>query len=104
MIKYRIEDEFETTVDGYWEMFFSEDYNRGLWEHLEIDRVQAEFRREGEGEDEVIHRRQKLVPRREVPKLLKKLVGGAIAYEEINVFHRKGYFPPTGLPTSGGDD
>jgi Ca-activated chloride channel family protein len=23
---------------------------------------------------------------------------------EVNVFHRKGYFPPTGLPASGGDD
>lgn len=89
MIKYRIEDEFETTVDAYWEMFFSEDYNRALWDHLDIERKQVEFRREGEGEDEVIHRRQKLVPRREVPKVLEKIVGGAIAYEELNVFRRK---------------
>jgi hypothetical protein len=89
MIKYRIEDEFETTVDGYWEMFFSDDYNDGLWEFLDIDREQVEFRKEGEGADEVIHRRQKLVPRREVPKVLKKVVGDAIAYEEVNVFRRK---------------
>lgn len=89
MIKYRIEDEFETTVDAYWEMFFSDAYNAALWEALDIDRVQVEFRREGEGENEVIHRRQKLVPRREVPKVLKKIVGDAIAYEEINVFRRK---------------
>ncbi len=89
MIEYRIEDEFETTVDAYWELFFSDAYNAALWEHLEIDRVQTEFRREGEGQNEVIHRRQKLVPRREVPKVLKKIVGDAIAYEEINVFRRK---------------
>lgn len=89
MIKYRIDDEFETTVDAYWEMFFSDAYNDALWEHLDIDRVQVEFRREGEGDDEVIHRHQKLVPRREVPKILKKIVGDAIAYDEINVFRRK---------------
>lgn len=89
MIKYRIEDEFETTVDAYWEMFFSDAYNDALWEHLDIDRTQTEFRREGEGDAEVIHRRQQLTPRREVPKVLKKMVGDAISYEEINVFRRK---------------
>lgn len=89
MITYRIEDEFDTTVDAYWETFFSEAYNDELWDHLDIDRVQTEFRREGEGEGEVIHRRQTLTPRREVPKVLKRLVGDAIRYEETNVFRRK---------------
>lgn len=88
MIKYRVEDEFETSIDGYWEMFFSDAYNAALWEHLEIDRQQVEFRKEGDGDDRIVHRHQKLVPRREVPKVLKKIVGGAIAYDEINVFHR----------------
>ena len=89
MIEYRIEDEFATTVDGYWDMFFSDVYNDALWEALDIDRVQTEFRREGEGEDEVIHRRQLLTPRREVPKVMKKLVGGALQYEEINLWHKR---------------
>lgn len=89
MSRYRIEDAFETTPTRYWEVFFDDEYNRRLFEHLEVDRVQLEFRREGEGEQEIIHRVVRLTPRREVPAVMKKLVGSAIAYEERNRFVRK---------------
>jgi hypothetical protein len=88
MSHYRIEDEFETTPERYWEVFFDEDYNAKLFEHLEVDRKQLEFRREGEGDDEVIHRVVTLTPRREVPAVMKKIVKTAISYEERNVFRR----------------
>lgn len=89
MIEYEIVDEFFTSVDKYWDMFFSDEYNAALWDHLDIQREVLEFRREGEGEDEVIHRVQKLTPRRDVPSALRKLVKDAIAYEERNVWRRK---------------
>jgi hypothetical protein len=88
MIEYEIVDEFPTTVDKYWDMFFSDAYNAALWEHLEIKREVIEFRREGEGEAEVIHRVQRLTPRRDVPSALRKLVKDAISYEERNVWRR----------------
>ena len=89
MIEYEIVDEFNTTPDAYWEMFFSDAYNDALWKHLDIEREVLEFRREGEGDAEVIHRVQKLTPRRDVPSALRKLVKDAIAYEERNVWRRK---------------
>ena len=88
MIEYEIIDEFATTADRYWDMFFSDAYNAALWAHLDIEREQLEFRREGEGPGEVIHRVQRLTPRRDVPSALRKLVKNAIAYEERNVFRR----------------
>lgn len=88
MIEYTIEDEFETNVDHYWNTFFSEAFNAALWKAIDIDWELLEFRREGEGEMLVIHRRQRMTPRRNVPSVLQKLVKGAISYEERNRFER----------------
>lgn len=88
MIEYEIVDEFPTTPDKYWDMFFSDAYNAELWRELDIEREVLEFRREGEGEAEVIHRTQKLTPKRDVPSALRKLVKDAISYEERNVWRR----------------
>lgn len=86
MLEYTIEDEFETTVDAYWEMFFSQAYNDALWPHIDVEYERLEFREEDDGA--VIHRRQRLTPKREIPRALKRLVNGAISYEESNVFRR----------------
>lgn len=88
MIDYEIVDEFPTNPDKYWDMFFSDAYNEALWKHLDIDRQVIEFRREGTGAAEVIHRVQRLTPRRDVPSALRKLVKDAISYEERNVWRR----------------
>lgn len=89
MIEYEIVDEFPTTVDAYWAMFFSDEYNAALWKHLDIEREVVEFRREGEGDGEVVHRTQRLTPKRDVPSALRRIVKDAIAYEERNVWRRK---------------
>ncbi|HVI03941.1 MAG TPA: DUF2505 domain-containing protein [Enhygromyxa sp.] len=88
MIEYEIADEFPTNPDKYWDMFFSDAYNEALWKHLDIEREVIEFRREGEGASEVIHRVQRLTPKRDVPSALRKLVKDAISYEERNVWRR----------------
>ena len=88
MIEYEIVDEFATTPDKYWDMFFSEEYNLALWKHLDIEWELVKFERTGEGQDEVIHRIQRLTPKRDVPAALRRVVKGAVAYEERNVFHR----------------
>jgi hypothetical protein len=89
MIEYEIRDEFATTPDKYWDMFFSDAYNDALWKHLDIEREVLEFERTGEGQDEVIRRVQRLTPRRDIPSALRRLVSDAIAYEERNVWRRK---------------
>ncbi|PRQ10172.1 DUF2505 domain-containing protein [Enhygromyxa salina] len=88
MIEYEIVDEFATTPDKYWDMFFSDAYNAALWKALDIEREVIEFKRTGEGPDETIHRVQRLTPKRDVPSALRKLVKDAISYEERNEWRR----------------
>lgn len=89
MIEYEIADEFLTTPDRYWDMFFSDEYNAALWKTLDIERELIEFKREGSGQDEVIRRVQRLTPKRDVPAVLRKLVKDAVSYEERNVWRRR---------------
>lgn len=84
-MRYRIEDAFDVGPRRYWDVFFDEDFNRALFDHIDIDRTLVELEREGEGDDLVIRRAQKLSPRRELPKILRKFVKGAVTYEETNV-------------------
>ncbi len=85
-MKYTITDDFETSAERYWEVFFDDAYNEALFRHLRIGRQPLEFTREGEGEQLVIRRRQILTPQREAPKIIKKLIKGAISYTETNTF------------------
>lgn len=85
-MEYRIEDTFDVSVERYWEMFFSEPYNAALWPALDIGWELLKFERRGEGSQLRIVREQRLTPRREVPKLIAKLVSGAITYLEKNEF------------------
>lgn len=88
-MRYRIADEFDTTVARYWDMFFGDDYNDGLWPALDMGYERVSFTREGEGDDLVIRREQILTPRRELPGFMKKLVQGALTYREKNVFRAR---------------
>ncbi|PRP93947.1 hypothetical protein ENSA5_41830 [Enhygromyxa salina] len=88
MIEYEIVDEFATTPDKYWDMFFSEEYNVALWKALDMEREVLKFERKGEGPDETIERIQRLTPKRDVPSALRKLVKDAIRYEERNTWRR----------------
>jgi hypothetical protein len=85
-MEYRIEDTFDVSAERYWEIFFSDEYNAGLWPALDIKRELLAFERTGEGPSLRIHREQRLLPQREVPGFIKKLVSGAISYVEKNDF------------------
>lgn len=103
-MKYTIADEFATTPERYWQIFFDDAYNEALFRHLKIGRQVLEMRREGEGDDLVIHRRQILTPEREVPAIFRKLVKGAISYTETNVFRaRDNRMEVVTIPGFGGD-
>ena len=85
-MEYRIEDTFDCSAERYWEIFFSKEYSAGLWPALDIKHELLVFERKGEGPELRIHREQRLVPQREVPGFIKKLVSGAITYVEKNDF------------------
>ena len=88
-VRYRIADEFDTSISRYWDMFFGDDYNDGLWPALDMGYERVSFTREGEGENLVIRREQILTPHRELPGFMKKLVQGALTYREKNLFRAR---------------
>ena len=83
---YTITDDFDTSLEHYWEVFFDDAYNAELYKRLRIGREVLEIKREGEGDGLVIRRKIKLSPQREVPALVAKFVKGAITYTEQNVY------------------
>jgi hypothetical protein len=83
-MKYVIEDEFDISVAGYWDMFFSDAYNEALWPVLDVDHKTTRFDKKGEGDDLVIDREAELTPHRQPPKALQKLINTTIRYVETN--------------------
>ncbi len=88
-MQYTIRDDFDTTPQRYWEVFFDDAYNRGLYARLKIGREVLEITRDGEGDSLVVRQRVKLTPEREVPGLIKKFVKGALTYTEQSVYTAK---------------
>lgn len=85
-MQYTISDDFDTSVQHYWDVFFDEAYGAALFKHLKVGREVLEVKREGEGDGLIIRRKIKLTPQREVPALVKSFVSGAITYTEQNVY------------------
>ena len=83
-MEYTIRDTFDVSADRFWEVFFSDAYNAGLWPALEVDYKALEFERKGEGKELRIRRAQELTPHRQAPKVVQKMVSGTITYVEKN--------------------
>ena len=88
-MRFRIEDTFETDPATYWEAFFSDAYNEGLWPALDMGWELISLERSGDGDALEIRREQILTPQRELPAFLRKFVQGALAYTERNVFRAR---------------
>ncbi len=85
-MEYTIRDTFDVSADRFWEAFFSEAYNAGLWPAIDVDYKQLKFERNGEGKDLRIIREQELTPHRQAPKVIQKMVSGTVTYVEKNDF------------------
>jgi hypothetical protein len=85
-MRYTISDDFDTSLEHYWQVFFDDAYNAELYKRLKVGREVLEVKQEGEGESLIIRRKVKLSPQREVPALVAKFVKGAITYTEQGVF------------------
>jgi len=85
-MRYTISDDFDTSLEHYWQVFFDDAYNAELYKRLKVGREVLEVKQEGEGESLIVRRKIKLSPQREVPALVAKFVKGAITYTEQGVF------------------
>lgn len=85
-MRYTIRHTFNTDIDTFWDkIFFDPEYNDALfkqhlgfteYEVLELDRK----------EDGSVTRRVRAVPKAEVPKAVKKVIGDSVGYTEVGRF------------------
>jgi Protein of unknown function (DUF2505) len=82
---FHIAHEFDADPDRYWAVFFDEDYNIEVARRLDMKERTVLFRSE---DDATIRFEQKLIPRRDLPTIIKKLVGGDLGYVERATYHK----------------
>ena len=85
MTPFSIVHHFETDRDTFWKIFFHEPYNEELYQRIGVkERRLLEKAETPEG----IHFVVRIMPRRDLPGFLKKLIGGDLGYTEISTWHR----------------
>ena len=85
MTPFRFVHDFATDKARYWRVFFNEPFNVAQYERIKVkERKVLEWKET----DDTIVRSIKIVPERDLPGFLKKIVGGDLGYIEHNVFHK----------------
>jgi hypothetical protein len=84
-MKFNIAHEFDCDPKTFWDIFFSEEYNRELYADLKIKERQV---LKNEEDDREIRRQIKIVPERDLPGAIKSLIKGDLGYIEHNVYHK----------------
>jgi hypothetical protein len=97
MTHFAFTHEFATDIDRYWSVFFDDAFNRELTARLDVASCTVLRRDE---DDATIRFELKVMPRRELPFLVKKLVGGDLGYVERSIYYKgKNYLDVTIEPT-----
>jgi len=82
---FKITHEFATDPATYWKVFLSEGYNVDLYERIGVKERTVLSR----SEDDVSARwTVRIVPKRDLPGFLKKIVGGDLGYTEISTLDK----------------
>jgi hypothetical protein len=82
---FRIVHEFATGKERYWKVFFHEPYNVALYERIKVKERKVLHWKETDG---TIERSIKILPARDLPGFLKKIVGGDLGYVESSTFYK----------------
>lgn len=85
MTQFNISHEFECDRDKYWKVFFHEPYNVALYERIGIKERQIIDWKETDNE---VYRVIKIVPQRDLPGFIKKIVKGDLGYVETSTLYR----------------
>lgn len=85
MTSFSIVHDFDGTPDAFWRVFFHEPYNVELYKRLKMKERTVLYR---EDDEQQIRFSIRVVPERDLPGFLKKIVGGDLGYVETSVFHR----------------
>jgi len=97
MTHFAFTHEFETDADRYWNVFFDEAYNRELCARLDIKHRDVLVRYE---DDAIIHYEHRVMPRRQLPFVVRQIVRGELGFVEKATFYKaKSYMDVTIEPT-----
>ncbi len=94
---FKIAHEFAATPEEFWRVFLHEPYNVELYERIGVKERKMLDRSEDES---TIKWAVRIVPRRDLPGVVKKVVGGDLGYVEISTYHKgKDYIDVAVEPT-----
>lgn len=83
---YKIEHEFDCTPQTYWEVFFSDEYNKDLYAALKMKEWKiVSFNDDGK----TIRRVLRATPQRNMPAILTKVGVSDLTYESHETFHKE---------------
>jgi hypothetical protein len=94
---FTIAHEFDAEPEQFWKLFFDDAYNVALYARLDMKERTVLVRTE---DDATIHFEQKILPRRDLPQIIKRLVGGDLGYIERTTYYKgKNYMDVAIEPT-----
>ncbi len=100
MIPFRFEHEFRGSVARYWELFFDDDVQRAQFERVGV-KVFEILERVDTGD--TITRRLHVVPKRDIPAVIKKVTGASLGYtEQTTLYRRRNVADTVVVPTTLG--
>lgn len=85
MTHFKITHEFATDPKTYWRVFLDEAYNVELYDRIGVKERTMLDRSEDE---KTVKWSVRIMPRRDLPGVIKKIVGGDLGYTEHSVLHR----------------
>ncbi|MSP16748.1 MAG: DUF2505 domain-containing protein [Myxococcales bacterium] len=86
MTHFRFAADFATDAETYWSVFFDEPYNVALYQRIGVKERRMLERKEDE---QTISWQVRIMPDRDLPSFVQKIVGGDLGYVEISTY-RKG--------------
>lgn len=86
MTHFRIVHHMEGgSLEEFWKVFFDEPYNEEVYKRIGVqERVRLKF----EEDAETIRFAIRVVPKSELPALIKRVVGGHLGYTEISTYYK----------------
>jgi hypothetical protein len=82
---FNIVHELRGTKEAFWKIFFDEPYNDEVYARIGVkERKRVQF----EEDEKTIRFAVRVVPKRDLPPIIKKVVGGDLGYTEISTYYK----------------
>lgn len=86
-MEQRIEHIFETTPARFWNTFLlDEAFRKAVYAHMNLKIARLELQHDGDGDALSVQRTIEIVPERNAPAFLQKLLAGASLVKEVGIY------------------